>query len=229
MKNHQANKNAIAVDEALLKQAAQTLELSSAQLALWVAQQGSISQSAQCTFYQYILRYRLHPYFQEIVFLQSGEQGKANYEVFITTNGWIKIINDHPQFAGVRFEESPHQANEIAPWIECTIYRKDRTIPTSVREYFVEAKTEHASWQAAPRRLLRHRALAQCARLAFGISMSPSIQEPCTPTPNPKNLLGAGHTPAKCNATRTQMLKNLIAPTHSSLPIKPEIPAKSVA
>ena len=32
-------------------------------------------------------------------------------------------------------------------------------------------KTEHAAWQQMPRRMLRHRAMQQCARLAFGITV----------------------------------------------------------
>ena len=39
-----------------------------------------------------------------------------------------------------------------------------------VREYMDEVKTEHSSWLQMPRRMLRHRAIQQCARLAFGIS-----------------------------------------------------------
>jgi hypothetical protein len=40
-----------------------------------------------------------------------------------------------------------------------------------VKEYFSEMKTEHAAWQQMPRRMLRHRAMQQCARLAFGITV----------------------------------------------------------
>ena len=32
-------------------------------------------------------------------------------------------------------------------------------------------KTEHIAWQQMPRRMLRHRAMQQCARLAFGITV----------------------------------------------------------
>ena len=31
-------------------------------------------------------------------------------------------------------------------------------------------KTEHPSWKQMPRRMLRHRVIQQCARMAFGIS-----------------------------------------------------------
>jgi hypothetical protein len=56
-------------------------------------------------------------------------------------------------------------------WMGCTIYRTDRIKPIEVKEYFTEMKTEHAAWQQMPRRMLRHRAMQQCARLAFGITV----------------------------------------------------------
>ena len=42
-------------------------------------------------------------------------------------------------------------------------------MPTITREYYLEVKTDHPTWLQMPRRMLRHRALTQCARLAFGI------------------------------------------------------------
>jgi len=58
--------------------------------------------------------------------------------------------------------------NGILIWMECTIYRKDRSLPIMVREYFAEVKGEQAIWQKMPRRMLRHRVMQQCARLAMG-------------------------------------------------------------
>jgi hypothetical protein len=37
-------------------------------------------------------------------------------------------------------------------------------------------KTNHPAWQKFPRRMLRYKALQQCARLAFGIS-APELSE----------------------------------------------------
>jgi uncharacterized protein YlxP (DUF503 family) len=44
-------------------------------------------------------------------------------------------------------------------------------VPIEVKEYLCEIQTEHSIWKDMPRRMLRHRVLAQCARLAFGISI----------------------------------------------------------
>jgi hypothetical protein len=36
----------------------------------------------------------------------------------------------------------------------------------------LEVQNDHAIWQKMPRRMLRHRVMQQCARIAFGIGMS---------------------------------------------------------
>jgi hypothetical protein len=46
----------------------------------------------------------------------------------------------------------------------------------TVREYLSEVKTNHPAWQQIPRRMLRYKALQQCARLSFGIS-TPELNE----------------------------------------------------
>jgi hypothetical protein len=58
----------------------------------------------------------------------------------------------------------------IPTWMECAIYRNDRILPIVIKEYFEEVRTDHPSWQQMPRRMLRHRVIQQCARLAFNIS-----------------------------------------------------------
>src|SRR3546814_8305592 len=50
----------------------------------------------------------------------------------------------------------------------CIIYRKDRAHPTEVTEFMSECKRGTQPWQSHPRRMLRHKAPIQRARLAFG-------------------------------------------------------------
>jgi hypothetical protein len=50
----------------------------------------------------------------------------------------------------------------------CIIYRKDRTRPVRITEYMAECKRGTGPWQSHPKRMLRHKAMIQCARLAFG-------------------------------------------------------------
>lgn len=94
----------------------------------------------------------------------------TRWQAYITVEGYSKILNNHPAFDGIVFSQSEEGPNGIPIWMECTIYRKDRSVPIVVREYFEEVKSDQAIWQKMPRRMLRHRVMQQCARLALGYS-----------------------------------------------------------
>ena len=64
---------------------------------------------------------------------------------------------------GIEFE-----TDEPDQYVTCKIHRKDRTHPTVVTEYMDECKRQTGPWGTHPRRMLRHKALVQCGRLAFG-------------------------------------------------------------
>ena len=110
-------------------------------------------------------RYYLDPLNEEIGFTQYED---ANWSVFITVEGCSKLLNRNEQFNGLLFSQSDQLIDGVPEWIECSIYRRDRIIPITVREYLVEVKTNQSIWQKMPRRMLRHRALQQCVRLAIG-------------------------------------------------------------
>ena len=100
----------------------------------------------------------------------TPENGKKPRIIFVVgVDGWSKIINSHPQFDGMKFVESAPGDDELPLYIECTIYRKDRRVPTSIREYMYEAHTNQGAWLTHPRRMLRHKAMVQCARACFGL------------------------------------------------------------
>ncbi len=102
------------------------------------------------------------------------------WEIYIPIDGWIAMIHREPSFKGMTFNQSFETEEGIPIWMECSIYRADLTHPITVREYYAELKTEHPIWQQKPRRMLRHKILQQCARLAFGISV-PELKIPITP------------------------------------------------
>jgi len=100
----------------------------------------------------------------------TPENGKKARIVFVVgVDGWSKIINSHPQFDGMKFVESAPGDDELPLYIECTIFRKDRRVAISIREYMYEAHTGHGAWLTHPRRMLRHKAMVQCARACFGL------------------------------------------------------------
>ena len=108
---------------------------------------------------------------QEEVLVTKYDEG---WQVAISVDGWIKIINGHPAFVGLTFTQSTEEKEGLPLWMECTIHRSDRVIPITVRENLTEVRNETEVWKKMPRRMLRHRVLQQCARIAMGIR----LQEP---------------------------------------------------
>lgn len=104
-------------------------------------------------------QYGLNPFTKEIYAFAKG--GKVT--PIVSVDGWARLVNDNPNCDGIQFE----QDNESAT---CKIYRKDRAHPTVVTEYLAECKMNTDPWKKYPKRMLRHKAFIQCARMAFGFS-----------------------------------------------------------
>ena len=164
-----------------LKRAAQAIGMIPKDLSAWFSQYPQLTEATQETCLRLIAEYSLNPRADEIDLVQFEE---GRWQVFITVNGWAKLINAHPAFCGIEFSEASELEEGVPLWMGCAIYRTDRVKPIAVREYFSEMKTEHAAWQQMPRRMLRHRAMQQCARLAFGITVPE-----CKPSPNSVSAL----------------------------------------
>lgn len=103
-------------------------------------------------------QYNLNPFTKEIYAFPDRQNGIVPV---IGVDGWARIINNSPEFDGMEFEQDAESCT-------CVIYRKDRAHPTKVTEYLSECRREAAPWKSHPRRMLRHKAMIQCARLAFG-------------------------------------------------------------
>ena len=117
-------------------------------------------------------RLKLDPLNNEIYAIetQADPSKKSHIVLVVGVDGWSKVINSHPQFDGMRFIESEPGDDELPLYFECTIFRKDRKVATSVREYMYETHTNQGAWLTHPRRMLRHKAMIQCARICFGLS-----------------------------------------------------------
>lgn len=109
-------------------------------------------------------QYELNPWTNEIYAFPN----KGGIIPIVGVDGWYAIINKHPQFDGIEFEQDAESCT-------CRIYRKDRQRPTVVTEYLDECKRETDPWKKYPKRMLRHKAAIQCARVAFSLS---GIYEP---------------------------------------------------
>lgn len=108
--------------------------------------------------------YGLNPLLKEI-YAFPGKGG--GIVPVVSIDGWLRMMNDHPQFDGLDYEWEHDGARLIA----CTsvIYRKDRSKPVRVTEYLAECKRNTDPWKME-HRMLRHKATIQGARVAFGFS-----------------------------------------------------------
>ena len=147
-----------------LAKAATGLGINEAELKAWVDLQIDVPAKTILTLLRMMQNLHLDPLLEEIGLAQYED---GQWHVFITIEGCAKLLNQHPQFNGLLFNQANTLIDGVPEWIECSIYRKDREVPTTVREYYIEVRGENTIWQKMPRRILRHRALQQCVRLAM--------------------------------------------------------------
>jgi phage recombination protein Bet len=117
-------------------------------------------------------QYRLNPLTKEIFAFPDSKSGGVVPVVGV--DGWSRIINEHAAFDGMEFRAAETivalDGKKIPEWIECVMYRKDRSHPTVAREYADECYRSTGPWKSHPKRMLRHKAMIQAARLAFGFA-----------------------------------------------------------
>jgi phage recombination protein Bet len=110
--------------------------------------------------------YNLNPLLKEIYAYPAKGGGIIPV---VSVDGWIRIINEHPQFDGIEFNDIVDEKGDLYA-IESVIYRRDRSRPIKVTEYMDECKGQSPAWQKTPKRMLRHRSIIQGGRVAFGFS-----------------------------------------------------------
>jgi len=109
--------------------------------------------------------YRLNPLTKEIYFFPARGGGVVP---MVGVDGWARIINDHPGFDGMEFDTSFRDEKPYS--VTCKMFRKDRVRPIAVTEFYSECFRSTDPWKTAPARMLRHKAMIQAARYAFGFS-----------------------------------------------------------
>lgn len=105
--------------------------------------------------------YHLNPILKELYAFPAKGGGIVP---IVSIDGWLKIINRQPKLNGLSVEMS-----EDGKEATCTIHVKDREHPVVVTEYLDECVRPTEPWKTMPRRMLRHKAIIQAARVAFGI------------------------------------------------------------
>lgn len=120
-------------------------------------------------------QYGLNPFTKELYAYPDKVGGIVPV---VSVDGWARIINEHPKFDGMDFLYSdnkvkPKGAKDSPEWCKCILYRKDRNHPTQITEHLDEVFRELTytnPWQTHTKRMLRHKALIQCARITFGFA-----------------------------------------------------------
>lgn len=119
---------------------------------------GQVSDAQMAALLMVANQYGLSPWTKEIYAFPDKQNGIVPV---VGVDGWSRIINSDEAFDGMEFVQDDESCT-------CKIYRKDRAHPISVTEWMSECKRNTQPWQSHPKRMLRHKAMIQCARLAFG-------------------------------------------------------------
>lgn len=122
-------------------------------------------------------QYGLNPWTKEIFAFDDKNMGIIPV---VSVDGWLRIINSHPDFAGMEFRYSdtttkPADGKDCPEWCEAVLYRRDRDRPIVIREYldevYVGKRNGYAGpWQTHTKRMLRWKTLIQGSRVAFGFA-----------------------------------------------------------
>lgn len=143
----------------------------------------SITQEEMLALLVVCEQHDLNPFLKQIHAFKS----KSGVIVpVVGIDGWLTIINRHKDYDGMsirfsdrmlKFEVEDRSAKggtcvvSIPEFCECTIRRKNLSSPIVIPEFADEAFVRTSPvWRKFPKRMLRHKAMIQCARVAFGIS-----------------------------------------------------------
>jgi phage recombination protein Bet len=110
--------------------------------------------------------YGLNPFTKEIYAFPAKGGGVQSV---IGIDGWIKLVHRQKQLDGIQFIENRGETGRVES-ITCRIARKDMGREIECTEYMAECARNTDPWKQYPIRMLRHKAMIQCARLAFGLS-----------------------------------------------------------
>lgn len=106
--------------------------------------------------------HRLNPFTREIYAFPDKSGG---IQAVLGVDGWIRIVTQNEDFDGVEFSYDGEKDDLSCT---CTIHVKGRNHAVVVTEYLAECRRNTDPWRSHPRRMLRHKALIQAGRVAFG-------------------------------------------------------------
>lgn len=126
----------------------------------------SVTEAQFTSFIAVANEYKLNPLTKEIYAFPTQGGG---IQPIVAIDGWLKIINNHPEFNGMTFKDDRDDSGNLIA-ITCQIYKKGIEHPVEVTEYMSECLRNTSTWKQWPARMLRHKAAIQAGRYAFGLS-----------------------------------------------------------
>jgi phage recombination protein Bet len=114
-------------------------------------------------------RYRLDPMTNEVYFFRSRD-GRRIVPI-VGVDGWAKIVSRQPGYLGCEFATIMDDAGKCVS-IRCKMRKATEYGPAEVEveEFLSECGRNVGPWKSHPRRMLRHKAFQQAARLLFAIT-----------------------------------------------------------
>lgn len=109
--------------------------------------------------------YDLNPFTKEIYAFPARGGGITPV---VSVDGWAKLMTRHPGFDGIEFSADDKDGKPYS--MTARVYVKGRSRPVEVTEYYAECARQTDPWKSHPRRMLRHKALIQAIRIAFGFA-----------------------------------------------------------
>lgn len=90
----------------------------------------------------------------------------------VGVDGWYRMLNRDGSISGLQCEFHHHDPTDPTTLFSATarLWKKGWDHPLEVTEYLSECKRNSPPWNSQPHRMLRHRAIAQAARIACGFS-----------------------------------------------------------
>ena len=108
--------------------------------------------------------YDLNPFTEEIHAFPSS---KGGIKPQVGIDGWVTIANRYETYDGLEHIDEFEDGKLVS--VTGIIYRKDRKYPTKMTEYMDECYRDTKPWNSHPKRMLRHKAMIQAIRIAFGV------------------------------------------------------------
>lgn len=109
--------------------------------------------------------YKLNPITKELYAFPN----RGAIVPIVSVDGWVRLVTSHPDYDGVELIDNLDAHGNLLS-VTAKFYRKAISHPVTITEYMVECVRPTDTWKRWPRRMLRHKAYIQGARMAFGFS-----------------------------------------------------------